>query len=642
MSAMLDEVADLRRANAELQQRLHEALAQQTATAEVLQVINSSPGDLAPVFDSMLEKATRLCEAPYGQLATYDGEFFRFVAVHGYTPFVEQQAREPVPPSFGVTWPRLVSGEPVVHMPDVRDTDIYRSGHERARRFVEIGGGRSLLTVALRKDDILLGALSIYRQEVRPFTDKQIALLQNFAAQAVIAMENARLLNELQDRTRDLQESLEYQTATSDVLQVISRSTFDLQPVLDALVETAARLCAADGALLSNRDGDAYRVAATYSTSPEYEAYIRDRLLPAGRGTVTGRAALEGQVVHIHDVASDPEYIETGSVTLGKNRTGLGVPLLREGVVVGVITLGRQRVEPFTERQIELVRTFADQAVIAIENTRLLAELRESLEQQQAIAEVLGVINSSPGELQPVFDVILEKAHSLCAIASGSLELYEGETFRSVAEHGLPDDFARQLREGYPAIEHPATRSLIGGERFSHIVDIRQLDHPIFRAASERGFRTVLFVPLRREHALLGMIACARREVRAFSDKDIALLENFAAQAVIAMDNARLLEEIRQRQAELRVTFDNMGDGVAMFDADLRLAAWNRNFQQIIELPDEFLAERPSFAEYFYRLAERGEYPADIEAELRRGLEDTGADLRFERTRPDGRVIEVR
>src|SRR5215471_17430967 len=230
MSAMLDEVADLRRANAELQQRLHEALARQTATAEGLQIINSSPGDLAPVFDSMLEKATRLCEAPYGQLAIYDGEFFRFVAVHGYTPFVEQQAREPVPPSFGVTWPRLVSGEPVVHMPDVRDTDIYRSGHERARRFVEIGGGRSLLTVALRKDDILLGALSIYRQEVRPFSDKQIALLQSFAAQAVIAMENARLLTE----TR---EALEQQTATAQVLQVINSSPGNLAPVFQAMLD---------------------------------------------------------------------------------------------------------------------------------------------------------------------------------------------------------------------------------------------------------------------------------------------------------------------------------------------------------------------------------------------------------------------
>src|SRR5262249_448119 len=208
-------IADLQRQLAECRAERDEALAQQTATTEVLQVINSSPGDLAPVFDAMLEKATRLCGAPYGQLATYDGEFFRFVAVHGYTPFVDQQAREPVPPSFGVTWPRIVCGERVVHMADVTDTDIYRSGHERAPRFVEIGGGRSLLTVALRKDDVLLSALSIYRQEVRPFADQEIALLENFAAQAVIAMENARLITE----TR---EALEQQTATAEILRVIS------------------------------------------------------------------------------------------------------------------------------------------------------------------------------------------------------------------------------------------------------------------------------------------------------------------------------------------------------------------------------------------------------------------------------------
>jgi GAF domain-containing protein len=635
--------------NARLLGELHEALAQQTATAEVLQVINSSPGDLSPVFDAMLDKALGLCGAAFGVLWIYDGEKIHAAALRGVPlEFAEFLTRAPHPVGAGNAHARLLRGEPVVHIADVAEEEAYRSGDPIRRTLVELGGGRTLLAVALRKDGALLGDFVIYRQEVRPFTDKQIALARNFAAQAVIAMENARLLGELRERTRDLEESLEYQTATSDVLQVISRSTFDLQPVLDTLVETGQRLCESDAASIAIREGDVFRYVATRSVDPDWDAIRRVRTFVPGRETLVGRVALTREVVHIPDIARDPDWRVPEAATIGKIRTVLGVPLLREGSVVGALTLSRQRVAPFTEQQIELVRTFADQAVIAIENTRLITETREALEQQTATAEVLQVINSSPGDLAPVFDAMLERAIRLCGAVQGVLWTIDGERGHVAAAQGLPDEFVALMREHGAAGTHPLLQRIMQGERLIHFLDTAvneayRAGNPVARAAVAANVKSVVWVALVQDGAPVGAFAIGRREVRPFTNKEIALLQNFAAQAVIAMDNARLLDEIRRRQAELRVTFDNMGDGVAMFDADQRLAAWNLNFQRMLDLPDALLAERLLLADFVRHLAANGEYGAvDVEAEVRRLSRRVGRQSSSERTRPDGRVIEVR
>jgi len=552
-------IADLREQLDRRDQELGEALRQKTATSEVLSIIRRSPTDAQPVFDAIVESAARLCDAVFSVVYLYEGGQVRIAATRNFTPDATtqmnklQQFKRPERSHAGG---RAILDRAIVHVPDVLADPEY------SRELALAGGWRAVLAVPLLRNSVPVGALTAAKAEPKPFSDQQIQLLNTFADQALIAIENTRLLNELR-------ESLEQQTATSEILEVISNSPTDTQPAFDAIVHSGLKLFPDAVVTISLPDRDLVKLGAIGGADEAGVEALRGRFpMPLSHEFITGTAILDRREIDLADAHKPPKELTAGAQNLlaGGYRAMTVVPMVRGDETIGSLNVVRRNPGSLSEKQRELLRTFANQAVIAIENTRLFNELRqrtgdlsEALDQQTATSEVLKVISSSSGQLGPVFESMLANATRICEAAFGSMLLVEGDALRRVALHNAPPLFV-EFNTKNPLIPLGQVHDLnllFETRRPVHIADAAGTeDSPIVKYG---GARTLVIVPMLKERDVVGVIGIYRQEVRPFTDKQIELVTNFAAQAVIAIENTRLLNELRDSLDQQTATSQVLG-----------------------------------------------------------------------------------